>query len=178
MFDAKRMKLTLDLPPPVNQTLQFKDFVTLGVYYVHGSNSNSLEGLSKFRAILSMEEMDGTGWFNKYGILSGERKYTIRGLYQNQPISKGISLNYIQNFRDSLTYAYYGKNDGSYPVLYGFSRYVLINELITEGHPVSNGGINIDMLKAIYVPAEHIYHAKQQLYNLGRVKNIIRPLLI
>ncbi|HED1257053.1 TPA: hypothetical protein R4S16_004640 [Citrobacter amalonaticus] len=170
------MKLTLEILP-LHETPQFRDLLSQGVYYVHGSNSYSLEGLSKFRAILSMEEMDGTGWFSKYGIKSGERGYTVDSLYHNQPVSQGVSLNYIQNFQDSIQYTSYGKTQESYPVLYGFGQQVSINPSFLE-HPVSKGGINIDMLRAIYVPASHISHARQQLSHLGWVSDIIRPFLI
>ncbi|MEX3172666.1 RHS repeat-associated core domain-containing protein [Serratia quinivorans] len=173
---ARRMKLRLNITP-VSDTPQFKDMFEQGVYFVHGSNSHSLEGLNKFRAVLSMEEMDSTGWFNKHGIKSGERGYTIKNLYSNEPISKGVSLNHLQNFNESITtYSSHGKNDTSYPVLYGFGKGVSINPKITD-HPVSNGGINIDHLVAIYVPTEYTSHTRQQLCNLGRVMDIVRPLI-
>jgi len=172
---AARKNLQLDIKP-FTQSPQIKDFLEQGIKYVHGTTSDSFEGLTKFRAILSMEEIDGTGWFHKSGLLSGERGYTVNYIYKNQPISKGVSLNFLKNYEDSLYYSSLGRREYSYPVLYGFGPDVLINpEILT--HPVSIGGVNIDMLRAIYVPANNVVNAKIRLSALGKASSLVRPFL-
>ncbi|MBS7704339.1 hypothetical protein [Chelatococcus asaccharovorans] len=52
------------------------------VNMVHGSNSASLEGLVRFRALLPMQLIYQTGWFHKRGLGSGERGYVFEALFQ------------------------------------------------------------------------------------------------
>lgn len=168
-------------PKPLNITPnqsmpQYVDMSSRGVKYVHGSNNNSFEGLTKFRALLSMEEIDGTPWFHRSGIKSGELGCTVENLYKRQPISQGVSLNILGKYSDSMYYSSLMATDDSYPVLYGFDRGVEISSKITE-HPVSVRGIGIDRMVAIYVPQEKINDARGRLSTIPRLSNIVRPFL-
>src|SRR5471030_1795103 len=176
------MKRHMGLKPlnlvKVNETPQFGKMLADEVCYVHGSNSSSFPGLVRFRALLSMEEIDGTSWFDRNRLGSGERGYTCHHIYQNQPISQGVSMHYLQNFQESLSaYSYQGLTVGNYSVLYGFSRDVSINAKIVD-HPLSKGGINIDFIKAIYVPHQYISKAKEALSLIPRLQQVVFPLLV
>jgi len=161
----------------VSETRQFIKMLADEVHFIHGSNSNSFPGLVRFRALLSMEEIDGTGWFARNNLASGERGYTRHNIYKNQPISQGVSLHYIQNYQESLrTYSAFGLGDNSYIVLYGFSKDVTLNMKFSE-HPLSKGGVNIDFINVIYVPQNHINQAKEALRSIPRLQNKVFPLL-
>lgn len=175
------MKKRMNLKPfkliKVNETPQFIKMLADGVHFVHGSNSNSFPGLVRFRALLSMEEIDGTSWFDRNGLHSGERGYTRQYLYQNQPVSQGVSMHYLQNYQESLSgYSSRGLSHQSYPVLYGFFRDVSLNMKIND-HPVSKGGVNIDFIRGIYVPDECVANAKCSLRSIPRLQHIVFPLL-
>jgi len=174
---ARRMNLSLNITP-FYETKQFKDFLLQDVRYVHGTTSDTFEGVSKFRALLSMEEIDGTAWFHRSpaGLRSGERGYTLEHLYTGQPISKGVSLNTIDRFEESMSYSKYSNSEGSYAVLYGFSSEVSVHPDVPD-HRLSIGGISIDMLKAIYVPADMVNDAKNRLSKLARISSLVRPFL-
>jgi hypothetical protein len=58
-------------------------FIDDHVLYVHGSNSESLKGVAKFRALLPMDLIERTPWFHGSGLASGERGYTLEGLYES-----------------------------------------------------------------------------------------------
>lgn len=172
----KRRPNTLSLNiSPLEAQPQFADMSTLGVRFVHGSNSHSFAGLVRFRALLSMEEIDGTPWFHAHGLHSGERGYTRRYLYCGQPVSQGVSLNHVQNFGESLHYAKLGCESGAYPVLYGVGDEVCTHERFFD-HPVSRQGINIDHVRAIYVPPEKVTDARLALDSLPRLSGLVRPL--
>ncbi len=169
--------LKLNLP---SNSLQ-QVFINDGVFYVHASSSDSFEGLCIFRALLSMEEIDGTGWFHKEGLKSGERGYTVENMYKNQPVSQGVSLSYSQNYGEAISYFHYIRKE-AYPVLYGLgsgvnerlsSRYMMANP---TGHPVSDGGLNIDYIMAIYVPADKVADAQNRLSSVPKLREIVRPL--
>ncbi|ATW33821.1 hypothetical protein [Candidatus Williamhamiltonella defendens] len=160
----------------IEEDIQFQDMNSQNVKYVHGTNSASLSGLAHFRALLTMEQIDGTGWFHKDGLKSGERGNTIQSLGKNEPISNGVSLNYIQNYQQSIdTYSKYGETEKYYPVLYCFDSDLdlEINEKIQE-HPVTKGGISIDKIKAIYVPNEFVEDAKKALFHTGQLSHVVK----
>lgn len=175
------MKKPMNLKPlkiiSINETPQFIKMSADGVHYVHGSNSNSFAGLVRFRALLSMEEIDGTSWFDRNGLHSGERGYTRQYLYQNQPVSQGVNMHYLQNYQESLSdYSSYGLSHQSYPVLYGFFGDIFLNMKFKD-HPVSKGGVNIDFIRGIYVPGECVADAKFSLRSIPRLQDIVFPLL-
>jgi len=171
----RRPALSLNITP-VQQQPQFVDMASRGICFVHGSNSHSFAGLVRFRALLSMEEIDGTPWFHAHGLHSGERGYTRRYLYCGQPVSQGVSLNHVQNFGESLHYAKFGCEFGAYPVLFGLGSEVCTHERFLD-HPVSCRGINIDHVRAIYVPAGKVAEAKLELNTVPRLSGLVRPLL-
>lgn len=170
----RRPALSLNITPLEVQP-QFVDMASLGIHFVHGSNSHSFAGLTRFRALLSMEEIDGTPWFHAHGLHSGERGYTRRYLYCGQPVSQGVSLNHVQNFGESLHYAKFGCESGAYPVLYGLSGGVCTHERFFD-HPVSRSGIGIDHLRAIYVPPDKVAEARLALDMVPRLSGMVRPL--
>lgn len=171
-----KKKLFLNLTP-THKEPQFEDMRNQRIMYVHASNSSSFSGLTKFRALLSMEQIDSTGWFHKDGLKSGERGYTIERLYKNQPISQGVSLNHIQDYQESLNlYSKSDKKESHYPVLYGFGSDIIFNQKIQE-HPISDGAITIDQIKAIYVPSEHLQDAKDALRCIEKLTTLVRPLI-
>lgn len=160
---------------PIHAQPQYIDMSKSGIVYIHGSNSHSFVGLVRFRALLSMEEMDGTPWFHRHGLHSGERGYTITNLYRKQPVSQGVSLNNLSGYGDSLHYASLGCGTGAYPVLYGLDGAVSLSDKCLD-HPVSWRGIGIDHVKAIYVPVDRQQEARHALATIPRLAQIIRPL--
>src|SRR5471030_3449799 len=86
------MKRPMGLKPlnlvKVNETPQFGKMLADEVCYVHGSNSSSFPGLVRFRALLSMEEIDGTSWFDRNRLGSGERGYTSSYLSKSANFSR------------------------------------------------------------------------------------------
>ncbi|MEX2964755.1 RHS repeat-associated core domain-containing protein [Microbulbifer sp. TYP-18] len=170
----KRPKLTLSIDKS-HEILRSQ-----GVEYVHGSNSASLDGLTKFRAILTAEQIDGTPYFHRNGGLnSGERGYTFSNLYKNQPISQGVSLNTVNNYRGSLQYAGYGTSSSDrFPILYGLDGSTPVTRHLGIDHPISPGGINIDRIAGIYTDAGNISTTKDFLLSRGfdRLANVVRPL--
>ncbi|MGY3570222.1 hypothetical protein [Vibrio paucivorans] len=159
---------------PIHEEPLFKEMASLGALYVHGTNSNFLEGLIKYRAFLSMEDIDRTAWFHRDGGLkSGERGYTIECLYKSQPISMGVSLHYIQNYKDCLSYSRHSI-ENAYPILIGFDKYVPISEKIRD-HPVSIGSIGLDRVVVVYVPFEKLFETKKRLEHMPTLSSKVRP---
>jgi hypothetical protein len=162
------------------------------VQLVHGTNSCVFEGLVRYRALLSMAEIDATPWFhrNRAGLQSGERGNTLRDL--SQPISRGVSFNQPTHYHDSIgVYANYGQASSSsaaaagaasqaptcsngkkqYRVLIGLDHQAN-SEIGRKGfqlekkipdHPLSIGGVSIDHIIVIYVPEEHVADAQNRL---------------
>jgi hypothetical protein len=173
----------LKRPKPINVSAAnqlpqqlFRD----GVFFVHGSNSASLEGVCRFRALLCMEDIDGTPWFHRSGgLLSGERGYTIQSCYQGQPIAKGVSL---YDYGDAGMCTYYsriGLVGALYPVLYGLDGAVRLSDAYASGridHPLSSGSIGIDHIRGIYVPDDCVGDAQSQLtsYGIPRLASMVR----
>ena len=169
---AKKLGLKLKIKPIYEEPL-FKEMAMMRVQYVHGTNSHVLEGLIKFRAFLSMEDIDRTAWLHRNGgIKSGERGYTIESLYKNQPISMGVSLHYIQNYQECLVYSQRG-GQGAYPILVGFDSHVTISEKIRE-HPVSIGSIGLDRIAVLYVPQNKLFETKEILKNIPNLNLKVR----
>ena len=158
---------------PIYEEPLFKEMAMWGVQYVHGTNSNVLEGLVKLRAFLSMEDIDRTAYLHRNGgIKSGERGYTIESLYKNQPISMGVSLHYIQNYQECLTYSQHGIQ-GAYPILVGFDSHVPISEKIRD-HPVSIGSIGVDRVAVLYVPGDKLFETKEILKHIPNLNLKVR----
>jgi hypothetical protein len=173
MLNKRPNALMLDNTKPNWIKKQFNK----GIIYTHGSNSESFKGLTKFRTLLSMEEIDGTPWFHRYGGLkSGERGYTKVSCYTGQPISQGVSINTIFNYNDSIRYAQYGCDHSLvYPVLYGLIEGFEVLHLSGE-HPVSHRGISLDFIAAIWVPKKFTVHARHKLSTLRsyRLSNCVQ----
>lgn len=175
------MKRPLKISPlkiiKTHEQPQYLKMLSHDVCYVHGSHSGSFAGLVRFRALLSMEEIDGTGWFAHHSLTSGERGYSVQNIYKNQPISKGVSMNDLQNYLESAgNYSSMGLTGQNFPVLYGLNQAVAVHPTFID-HPVSQGGINIDFIAAIYVPEVNVIDAKNQLTNIPRLQKLVYPLL-
>jgi hypothetical protein len=116
-----------------------------------------------------MEKIDCTPWFfrNGSGLLSGERLFTIRGLANREPVSRGISLLGLHRYYEVLSYTKHGTSeDGSvYPVIYGL-KHVKLHPW-DEWHSLSEESINIDHILAIYVPVEKETEARSALLEFG-----------
>jgi len=147
-----------------------------GVCFVHGSNSASFDGLTRFRAILSAEEIDGTPWFHKMGLSSGERSNTFDNIGTGQPISKGVSLNNVSSYHGSLHYSSLG-DSSMYPVLYGIDGSISLSHA-DIGHPLSTGGIGLDHIHRIYVPSSRVTTAVDYFLSrgFGRLADSIRAI--
>ncbi|ENT7525473.1 TPA: hypothetical protein ACGZ45_004942 [Escherichia coli] len=174
-----RIPTGLRISLPSNSLQQV--FINDGVFYVHASSSDSFEGLCIFRALLSMEEIDGTGWFHKEGLKSGERGNTVDNVYKGQPISQGVSLSYSQNYREAVNYFNYIREE-AYPVLYGLSsdvkKRLSYRFMMSEptAHPVSDGGLNIDYIVAIYVPTNKVTDAQNRLSSVPTLRKAVKSL--
>jgi hypothetical protein len=129
------------------------------VQYVHGTNSSVFEGLVQFRALLTMAEIDGTPWFHKTALKSGERGYTLQDL--SQPISQGVSFYSADRYASSIHYSKLGDKE-YYQVLIGVDHGVELSRKITD-HPLSVGGVNIDHILVIYVPSDQYDDAVRRL---------------
>ncbi|EAS63335.1 conserved hypothetical protein [Photobacterium leiognathi lrivu.4.1] len=167
---AQRAALTLKIDNSHQQMLND------GVFFVHGSNSASFDGLTRFRALLSAEEIDGTPWFHKKGLSSGERGYTFSNIGTGQPISKGVSLNNVNSYQSSLHYSSMG-DCSMYPVLYGIDGNISLSAA-NVGHPLSIGGIGLDHISRIYVPSSKIATTADYFYSrgFGRLASSIRSI--
>ncbi|OIN25501.1 hypothetical protein [Vibrio barjaei] len=165
--------------PPLKLTkrdLQLEDMEQLGVHFVHGTNSSALEGLVKFRALLSAEDIDCTPWFHRAdGPKSGERGNTFNNLYRNQPISQGVSLHYTRNYHECLNhYAKLGLlGEDNYEVLIGLDSFVPLRAKFTS-HPVSIGGISIMRICAIYVPAQYVSDVREMFQTIPSLVTKVR----
>lgn len=137
-----------------------------GVSYVHGTNSDSFKGLAAFRALLPMEEIRQADFFKEHALTSGERGNTY---VPGQPISRGISLNYVNRASESLHYSQLGLNGGSYPVLYGLDDQIRLfdDPNMQIGHPLSNGRISINHIRVIYVPPDRVVITRAALTEVG-----------
>ncbi|PMS15171.1 hypothetical protein C0Z18_28030 [Trinickia dabaoshanensis] len=142
-----------------------------GSWYVHGSNSASLEGVAKFRALLSMEKMDGTPWFFRDGprLPSGEFRNTVTDLETRSGTSLGISLYGFHKAKLSVeVYSSYGSSDKVFPVLYGLDNDMPLR--CCDVHILTVESINLDHFRGIYVPADRVAEAKRLLLDYGSEK--------
>ncbi|OVU30967.1 hypothetical protein BME18_22975 [Klebsiella michiganensis] len=148
------------------------------VRFVHGSTSDSLAGFQKFESLLSMEDIANNDWFKTHPLQSGERGYTKISVGKEQPIAQGVSMNNIQNYKDSLRYsterAY--ARQGSFPVLYGISGSIPLNDKIPD-HPLSIGSIKADAVVAIYVHPENRSTAAEMLSSSSELVSKLRDLI-
>lgn len=158
-----------------------------GVQFVHGSNSASLEGVCRFRALLSMEDIDRTPWFHRNGRLrSGERGYTINAVYTGQPVAKGVSMYPVHMAHACLNYSEMGLTEAGaaglvYPLIYGlqYERQRLHHAYLDGSidHPLTQESVNIDHIVRIYVPPLKLAIARTQIqaFGLHRLAQCVRP---
>jgi hypothetical protein len=149
------------------ECIWYQEMIRDGVAFTHGSNSESLEGVAKFRAILSMEKINDTPWFYRNGptLPSGERFFTIKGLETNTPVSISVSMMRINNIDKSI-WLYAQKHvQGIYPVIYGIDKKVRLHKLFYKD--LSRESINIDRITGIYVPVGKADVTRRTLLSFG-----------
>jgi hypothetical protein len=143
-----------------------------GVAFVHGSSSASLQGVAKFGAVLSMEDISKRSSFFPGGLSSGERDWTIKGLKYNADISKGVSLIRANEINHKIS-AYASGSGEHYPVVYAFDDRILLNNAprmwrpIPMWHHLSQGSIGIDHIVRIYVPMGRGDETRNRLLAFG-----------
>lgn len=142
-----------------------------GVSWVHGSNSASLEGVARFRALLSRDKIDGSPWFFRNGthLPSGENSTTIWGLSNGSPVCRGIS---VFAYRDAYAavdpYSLYENTEHVYPVLYGLDEATeLYRGVEMDEHEVTKESVTIDRIRRVYVPAGRADEARRTLLQFG-----------
>jgi RHS repeat-associated protein len=143
------------------------------IAFVHGSNSASLKGVAKFRALLSMQDMDKTPWLWREGALSsGERDTTLKGVVSGEPISKGLSLIHISDLNRKIT-KYARPEKEYYPVIYGMGHDIPLDNTLRlirpfpMWHHLSQESIGIEQIVRIYVPQGRGDEARKTLLDFG-----------
>jgi RHS repeat-associated protein len=147
------------------KTTMFND----GAQYVHGSNSSSFEGVVRYGAILSADELHKTPWFWRNGkkLLSGE-------MYQSdptRPLLGGRGETRVSLYSSATAdlaadlYSCYGTTGEIFPVIYGVRR--TVNPFSVSDHYMTEGKITLDHIAKIYVPNDRVMDAKRLLVRYG-----------
>lgn len=156
-----------------------------GATYFHGTSSLALEGISQFRALLSMDNIDSIPWFHRKHLSWWDRNTAIspsRHVPTINGTSAGVRLERLEQAtrqKTTDTIAYYTKmstqDAAHYPVLLGFdARTRLLPD--HAGQSYSDGSIGIDRITGIYVARDKVDMTKAALANTPRLAGRIKAL--